>query len=33
MQEDGVGNTGEATLTITKGPEVVGPVEPVVGSG
>ena len=33
MQEDGVGNTGEATLTITKGPEVVDPVEPVVGSG
>ena len=32
-QEDGLGNTGEATLTITKGPEVVGPVEPVVDSG
>ena len=32
-QDDDVGNTGEATLTITKGPAVVGPIDPVVGSG
>ena len=32
-QDDEVGNTGEATLTISKGPAVVGPIDPVVGSG
>ena len=32
-QDDDVGNTGEATLTITKGPAVVGPIDPVVTTG
>ena len=32
-QDDDVGNTKEATLTITKGPAVVGPIDPVVVSG
>ena len=33
IQKDEVENEGEDTLSITKGSAVVGPVEPVVGSG